>query len=148
MERNTADGSQNTASRIYAYASFLLTYNPSLDVMWEDFATTSGLHVFPEEQLVALDPVVATPTSVASLELSGGAYGRQFSECFIAGNFVGPCAVAVNPNNGTSVPFPFPQFTHTLTLTGYGMLDGGTLSTQGAAPPEYLSGSQAEIVFP
>jgi hypothetical protein len=148
MERNTADGSQSTAARIYAYASFLLTYNPTLDVMWEDFGTTSGLHVFPEEQLVALDPVVATPASVASLEESGGAYGRQYSECFVAGKFVGACAVAVNPNTGTSVPFPFPQFTHTLTLSGYGTLDGGTLSTQGAAPPEYLAADSAEIVFP
>ena len=147
MTENTADASQSTAARIYAYASFLLTYNPSLDVLFQLFGTTTGLHVFPEEQLVALDPVVATPTSVASLQQSSGAYGRQYSECFIAGNFVGACAVAVNPG-ATSVPFPFPQFTHTLTLSGYGVLDGGTLSTQGAAPPEYLGSLQAEIVFP
>lgn len=148
QERNVADASQSVASRIYAYASFLLTYNPSLDVLWEDFGTSSGLHVFPEEQLVALDPVIAAPGSVSSLEQSGGAYGRQYSECFIAGKFVGPCAVAINPNGSGSVPFPYPQYTHTLTLGGYGVLDGGTIATTGGAPPEYLGSLQAEIVFP
>jgi hypothetical protein len=142
------EAASNTAARIYAYASFLLTYNPSLDVLWEDYATTSGLQVFPEEQLVALDPVVATPSSVSALEQTGGAYGRIYNECFVAGQFVGACAVAVNPNTGESVPFPFPQFTHTLTLSGNGVLDGGTLSTQGAAPPEYIGSLQAVIAFP
>ncbi len=148
MEENTADASAGTAARVYAYASFLLTYNPSLDVLWEDFATSSGFEVFPEEQLVALDPAVATPTALSSLEQTGGAYGLIYNECFVAGKFVGACAVAVNPTSGSSVPFPFPQFTHTLTLSGYGVLDGGTLSTQGAAPPEYLNGPQAVIAFP
>ncbi|MGB6985793.1 MAG: hypothetical protein WBD74_07470 [Candidatus Aquilonibacter sp.] len=148
QERNTNAGSSSTAARIYAYASFLLTYNPSLDVLWEDFETASGLHVFPEEELVVLDPTVATPASVASLEQPGGAYGRQFNECFVAGAFVGACAVALNPTTGVVAPFPFPQFGHTLTLSGSGVLDGGTMSTQGPAPPEYLDAGQAVIAFP
>jgi len=147
MERYTDAASSNTAARIYAYASFLLTYNPSLDVLWEEFATPSGFHVFPEEQIVALDPVVATPSTVAGLVQPGGAYGRQYAECFIAGKFVGSCAVAVN-SSGASEPFPFPQYTHTLTLSGNGVLDGGSLSTSGAAPPEYLAAEEAEVVFP
>jgi hypothetical protein len=148
MEEERTDASASAAARIYAYASFLLTYNPSLDVLWEEFATSSGFEVFPEEQLVALDPAVSTPSSIAALEQTGGAYGIIYNECFLAGNFVGACAVAVNPEQGSSVPFPFPQFTHTLTLSGNGVLDGGTLSTQGAAPPEYLNGPAAVIAFP
>jgi hypothetical protein len=148
MEQNTSDASANTASRIYGYASFLLTYNPTLDVLWEEFTTPSGLHAFPEEQLVALDPAVATPSSVSGLALSGGSYGRIYNECFVAGKFVGACAVAMNPTEGTTAAFPFPQFTHTLTLSGYGVLDGGTMSTQGPAPPEYLTQGQAVIAFP
>lgn len=148
QERETTDAASSTAARIYAYASFLLTYDPTLDVLWEDFATPSGLQVFPEEQLVALYPAVATPVSIDGLLQTGGAYGRIYNECFIAGQFVGACAVAVNPNQGSTVPFPFPQFTHTLTVSGEGVLDGGTLSTQGVAPPTYLTGVQAVIAFP
>jgi hypothetical protein len=133
---------------MYAYASFLLSYNPALDMLWEEFATPSKFHVFPEEQLVALDPAVATPSSIAGLAQSGGSYGRLYNECFVAGKFVGACAVAVNPNEGTTAPFPFPQFAHTLTLSGYDVLDGGTMSTQGPQPPEYLAQGQAVIAFP
>jgi len=147
MERDTSEASESTAARIYAYASFLLTYNPSLDVMWEDWTTPSGLHVFPEEQLVALDPTV-TPTSLSSLEQSGGSYGRVFDECYVAGKSVGECAVVINPTEGADVPFPYTQFTHTLTLSGAGILDGGTLSTDGPAPPAEMDGVGAIIAFP
>ena len=148
MEEDYVDASANTPARIYAYASFLLTYNPSLDVMFSRFTTPSGLQVFPEEELVVLDPAVSTPASVSSLVQSGGAYGRVYNECFVAGKFVGACAVAINPTSGADVPFPFPQFTHTLTVSGYGVLDGGTLSTTGPAPPEYIDGVGAVIAFP
>lgn len=147
QERYTGDASQNVTSRIYAYASFLLTYNPSLDVLWEDYSTPSAFHVFPEEKLVVKDPVVATPVSVSGLLQTGGAYGRAYNQCFIAGAFVGPCAVAIN-SGASAVPFPFPQFKHTLSLSGYGVTDGGTMSAAGAAPPTTLAAQQAEIVFP
>ena len=148
QERNTSDASSNQAARIYAYASFLLTYNPTTDVLWEDFATTDGFQVFPEEELVALDPVAATPSSIAGLVQPGGAYGRLYDKCYVKGAFVGPCGIAVNSSTGTSTPFPYPQFTHTLTVSGYDVLGGGTLSTQGAAPPATLSPLQAVIAFP
>jgi hypothetical protein len=148
QERNTADASQSTAARIYAYASFLLTYNPALDVLWEDFGTASGFHVFPEEQLVALNPTTATPASVASLVQPGGAYGRLYADCYVAGAFVGPCGIAVNSNGGASVPFPYPQFKHAMTVSGYGVADGGTLSTSGAAAPATMPALSATIAFP
>jgi hypothetical protein len=144
--RNSNDASQNTDARIYAYASFLLTYTPSTSQLWEEFSTPSGLHVMPESGLVALSPTT-NPSSLASLQQSGGAYGRQFSQCYYRGSSLGPCAVAVNPSYG-SVPFPFTQYHHTLVLAGYGVLDGGKIYTDGDAPPATLPAEEAAIVFP
>jgi len=56
--------------------------------------------------------------------------------------------VVVNPDTQFSHTFPFPQYTHTLVLSGSGTIDGGTMSTNGAAPPTTLGPSQAAIVFP
>jgi hypothetical protein len=148
MLRNTGDGASSVDTRLYAYASFLLTYDPQSSVYWEEFGTSSGLHVFPEQQLVALNPVSATPSDVSSLQVQGGAYGREYGQCYIAGAFVGPCAVAVNPDQNFSKPFPYPQYTHTLVLSGAGVLDGGSMAANGAAPPTYLQPEQAAIVFP
>lgn len=148
QERNLNDASTQTDARIYALASFLLTYNPQNSVLWEEFNTASGLHVFPESQLVALNPRVAAPTDVSGLQQTGGAYGREFANCYIAGKFVSSCAVVVNPDTQFSHTFPFPQYTHTLVLSGSGTIDGGTMSTGGGAPPTTLGPSQAAIVFP
>lgn len=146
--RNSGSASAQTDSRLYALASFLLTYDPATSVLWEQYATTSGLHVMPESQLVTLDPLTPAPASVASLQVSGGAYGRQYAQCYLAGKFVGSCVVVVNPLNGTSVPFPWPQYTHTLALSGSGVLDGGTVSSTGPAPPVSVASGEAVIAFP
>jgi hypothetical protein len=144
---NQGSAASETDARLYGLASFLLTYNPATSILWEEFATSSGLHVMPEEQLVALDPIGSAPSSVAALMQTGGSYGRQYGECFLAGTYVGSCAVVVNPNNN-AVTFPFPQYTHTLVLSGSGVLDGGSASINGQAPPLYLPANEAAIVFP
>lgn len=148
MTYDMASASSSTDIRLYVLASFLLTYEPGTSVLWERFATTSGLHVLPESGLVALDPVVQQPSSVAALQQSGGAYGREYRQCYMNGAFVGPCAVAVNPNSGTSAVFPYPQYHHTLVLSGADALDGGTAATDGPAPPTYLPADGEAVVFP
>jgi hypothetical protein len=147
MLRNTNAASANTQARLYALASFLLTYNPASSVLWEEFSTPSGLHVMPEEGLVVKNPVGSTPSSIAGLLTNTGAYGRQYQDCYLNGNFVGPCAIAVNPT-ASNVLFPYPQYTHTLTISGSGVLDGGAISTSGAAPATYLAPENAVIAFP
>jgi len=63
----------------------------------------------------------------------------------------GQCAVAVNPNNpknSGSVPFPWPgRYHHTLTMHGYGVYDGGTVSVNGPPPPARLPGGTAVIAI-
>jgi hypothetical protein len=138
----------NPDARLYVYASFLLGYNPSTSVLWEMYSTGTGFNVNPETGLVALDPKVPTPASISSLQQAGGTYGREYQECFLHGQFVGACAVVVNPDAGSPHIFPFPQYTHTLVLSGGGVLDGGTVSTTGPPPPEYLAAGEAAIAFP
>jgi hypothetical protein len=146
ITRNSSSASTQSNPRIYTLASFLLTYNPSKSVLWEQYATTSGFHVEPESQLVVLNPLVPTPSSISGLQQNGGAYGREYGRCYYAGKFVGPCAVVVNATS-SPVPFPFPQYGHTLVLSGGGILDGGTAATNGAAPPSSLAPTEAAIVF-
>jgi hypothetical protein len=144
---DSASAASSYQPRIYGLASFLLTYNPSTSILWEEFSTPSGLHVLPESQLVVLDPIAPPPSSIAGLQQSGGSYGRQYGECFLAGKYVGSCAVVVNPTNN-AVAFPFSKYTHTLVLNGADVLDGGTVSTNGPAPPLDLPANEAAIVFP
>ena len=148
MLRNTSSGATAQQARTYALASFLLTYNPQTSIFWEEFGTTSGFHVEPESQLVARDPVVAQPSSVASLQTSSGAYGREYQHCYYAGAFVGPCAVAVNSDTSVQHLFPYPQYTHTLVLNGAGVLDGGTAAFNGPAAPMYMQPETAVVAFP
>lgn len=148
MQRYLGVASSSIASRIYAYASFLLTYNPQNSIMWEEYITNSGFHVEPETELVALSPKVAEPAAISGLLQTGGTYGREYTQCFVAGQFVGACAVVVNPDSAFSHTFPFPQYQHSLVLTGGGVLDGGTIATNGPPPPTSLAPGTAEIVFP
>ncbi|MGC1380825.1 MAG: hypothetical protein WA814_07350 [Candidatus Baltobacteraceae bacterium] len=148
MLRETDEASSQIDARIYAYASFLLLYNPTTDVYWTYFSTPSGLHVMPESELVVLSPTTATPASIAGLKQPGGTYARQYNDCYLKASLIGPCAVVVNSDYGTSHPFPFSTYHHTLTLSGDGVLDGGAVSTSGPPPPSSVPSMEAEIVFP
>jgi hypothetical protein len=135
------------ASRLFNYASFLLTYNVNTTMLWEYYGTTSGYTVLPESKLVALSPAVATPSNVSALRSSTGAYGRKYNACYIGGSAVGPCAVAVNSDSAASHAFPFTGYHHTLLLSGGGILDGGTISAAGGAPPSSMAPLTGVIAF-
>jgi hypothetical protein len=148
MVANQSSASSQTDARIFAYASFLLTYNPSTSIYRTEYTTNSGFHVMPETGLVALSPATSAPSSISSLLVSGGTYARQYGACYLRGTSVGPCAVVVNPNSDLSARFPFTTYHHTLTISGSGVLDGGTVSVDGPAPPGSLPPLEARIVFP
>ena len=122
---DTGAASSEIASRIYTLASFLMTYNPTYSMFRESYATASGLHVMPESQLVPMQPVVAQPSNVSALEASY-VYVREYHACYYAGKLIGQCAMVVN-NDTASHPTPALAltYTHTLTLSGNGILDGG-----------------------
>jgi hypothetical protein len=133
--------------RIYVYASFLLTYDPNYSVIEEQFSVPSHLHVMPEFQLVALDPKAPQPGQVDVLRTPGGAYQREFARCYIAGSPVGACAVAVNPDYDAAHSVDLSGYHRTIVLNGSGVMDGGTIGTNGPPPPSTLGPVSGVIAF-
>jgi len=145
------DGASNVMNRIYQFASYLLTYDPSTTILETQFSTYSGLTVYPESQLVAKNPLVPEPSNPASLQQSGGAFGRQYKNCYFHGNYVGPCAAVVNSNQPgrPAVFFPWGStYHHTLAASGGGVIDGGTVDLNGPPPPTTMESGTAVIAFP
>jgi hypothetical protein len=135
--------------RIFQYASFLLTYDLGSSVISEKFDTPSNIRVYPEETLVALQPLIQAPTSIGQLKTSKWTYGRQYASCYLWGTFIGSCAAVVNADlKHAQHPFPWPGvYSHTLVLSGGGILDGGTASVTGPPPPAVLDGTGAVIAI-
>lgn len=143
--RATGNPSAETQLRTYVYASVLLAYDPAYAMLQEAFQSASGFPVMPETGLVAIHPLT-TATDVSGYLAAGGSYFRQFGACYYRGAFVANCAVVVNPTAG-SVPVPTTSYTHSLTLTGGGVLDGGTAAFNGPQIGQLASGTAA-ILFP
>ena len=146
---NHNDSASSTDLRLYMYASFLLTYSRYQSMISEQFATPTGFHVEPESQLVPTTPLVLLPASISGLQHAPGVYGREFAACYLDGVPVGACASVVNSNTaGVSGAFPWPgKYAHTLVLSGSGVLDGGTVSASGPAPPAQIAGNEAVIAI-
>lgn len=133
--------------RTYAEASLMLAFDPLSTMVHQAMQTDSGVKLGPEVGLVALDPVTPTPQSVDSLRASGGAYAREYRACYLDGSSVGPCAAVVNSDENASVPFPLAGYRHTLVIKGSGVLDGGTVSVDGPAPPSTLPAVTGVVAF-
>ena len=146
-----AQAATSKALRTYFYASVLLTYDPATTIVNTEFLTPSGVTVMPEAQLVPQSPLVPTPATIDGLIQPSGVYGREYATCSLAGTAIGACAVAVNPNKPTtkSLAFPWPtKYHHTLTMSGGGVYDGGTVGIAGPAPSADMAGGTAVIAFP
>ena len=105
----------------------------------------------PEAELVAKNPVLPEPSKPSDMLQQGGAFGRQYKACYFHGNYVGPCAAVVNSNQPgkPAVPFPWSStYHHTLAVSGYGVLDGGTAKFNGPAPPQTMDSGTGIIAFP
>jgi hypothetical protein len=140
------DGASYIPFRIFTYASFLLSYDYSHAVIEEALSGgPSGLRVFPEWQLVPLQPKT-TASDVSGYQLASGVYLREWAQCLDRGVNVGPCAVAVNPSPTSTVATPA-GYTRHVVLTGAGILDGGSMSVAPGVPPTMLPAT-AQILFP
>lgn len=145
----TTEADASYPARIYTLASFLMTYNQQYSSLWELYGSPSGLHVMPESQLVPTEPLVATPSSIATLERGTDTYVREYKACYYAGKLVGACAMVVNMDYDSHPrPSLTQTYTHTLALSGNGVLDGGTVSFTGAAPPATMAARSAFIALP
>ncbi len=149
MGSDLAPASSSIPSRLYSIASFLMTYNPTYSILWDSYATPSRVSVMPESQLVPLNPVVSTPSSISSLQTSTGVYAREYRTCYYAGRSIGACAMVVNNDRlSHAAPHLSLAYHHTLSLSGNGILDGGTVSFGGSAPPSSMAPLSAYVAVP
>lgn len=118
-----------TPLRKFMYASFLLTYSPQYSMYQDAFKTPSGFPVMPETGIVPMQPLT-TASSVTGYLRSGGTYMREFGACYYLGVLKGRCAVVVNPG-GSTARIATTAYAHSVVLTGYDVLDGGTVSFAG-----------------
>lgn len=144
--RDLTPADQAYDSRIYTYASFLLTYDPRTSVLWEYYKTPTGGHVMPESRLVTLNPVKRNISSIEQLRTPEGIYMRAYQQCYIAGKPAGACVAIVNPDDDAHA-LSLPGYRRTLVLNGSGVFDGGTVSVQNTAPPRTLGPRAAAIAF-
>lgn len=144
--RDLTAADQAYDSRMYTYASFLLTYDPRTSVLWEYYKTPSGGHVMPESRLVAMNPVKKNITSVEQLRTPEGLYMRAYRQCYIAGRSAGACVAIVNPDDDSHA-LSLPGYRRTLALQGSGVFDGGSAGVQNTAPPASVGPRGALIAF-
>jgi hypothetical protein len=160
--RSTSSASY--AGRMYAFASFMLTWDPQYTVYQNAYygyvgdgthanSTNPQIHVFPEEALVAYNPLVSYPSTtsgIATLRDTGGAYFREYRSCYYAGLAVGPCAFVVNPDSSSHTkPALQGSYTHTMVISSQNdVLDGGTVSLTGTAAPSTIPALTGYVLLP
>jgi len=144
-DNDTTAAAQALDRRTYVLASFLLTYDPSLSVLWEYYQGPSHLHVMPEAQLVPLAPSSVVRT-VNDLLTPSGVYERRYAACYLGGRDMGPCVVAVNSDNASHA-LDLRGYTRTLQIAGAGILDGGTARVTAPGPPSELAALTAVVAF-
>jgi Hypothetical glycosyl hydrolase family 15 len=145
LSNDTTQASEALDARLYVYASFLLSYDPSLSVLWELYQDPLRFHVMPETQLFADEPGSSART-LSDLKTPSGVYQREFRACYLAARSIGPCAVAVNPD-AQAHPIQLSAYRRTLQLSGDSILDGGTAIVSGVAPPAGLAPLSAVIAI-
>ena len=137
--------STDPAKRLYAYASWLLAYDPQYSVYGMEIPQSDGAALYPEIQLVPTQPRV-TATDVAQLR-NGGVYVREFSACAIAGTAIGPCAAVVNTSTSASASLPSlsTAYAHSIVLGSSSLAAGGKV-TVGSGAPGSLAPQTAAIL--
>jgi hypothetical protein len=139
-------GDTSPPHRLYAYAAWLLTYDPVYSVYEMDVPMSDNEALYPESQLVPTQPR-ATATDVAQLR-SGGAYVREFAACGIAGVAIGPCATVVNASQSASaaVPSLAIAYGHQIVLDPQSFYHGGKANVVAGAPTSLAAATAAILV--
>jgi Hypothetical glycosyl hydrolase family 15 len=133
----------DTAKRMYAYASFLLAYDPTYSLYGMMEPQSDGNAVYPETQLVPQQPL-RTASAVAQLK-TGGVYVREFGACSVAGKAIGPCAAVVNsaPSSSAAIPALSTAYAHSVVLDAKSLYGGGTVGVAASAPTSLPAQSAA-----
>jgi hypothetical protein len=161
---SSSRGTYSYAGRTYAFASFMLAWDPvytGYQTAYYGFpgngtnpnSANPQIHVFPEEALTAYNPIVpypSTSTGAAAFQDTGGAFFREYQSCFYNGTAIGGCAFIVNPNaSSVGTPSLKGTYTHTMVISSENsVLDGGTVSLTGASVPSSIPALAGYILLP
>ena len=138
-------GPADPARRTYAYASFMLSYDPRWSVYGMEHKLSDGRAIFPEIELVPGSPR-ETARAIADLK-HGRVYVREFERCALAGASIGPCAAVVNPSHADSaVPPLAARYARHAELDTASQLGGGRVRLVAGAPAA-LGPVSAAILF-
>jgi hypothetical protein len=139
-------GDTSPAHRIYAYAAWLLTYDPMYSVYETDVPMSDGEALYPETLLVPAQPR-ATATEIGQLR-QGGVFVREFAACAIAAVPIGPCAAVVNSSAGATaaVPALSTAYGHQIVLDPQSHYHGGKANVVAGVPASLAPGTAAILV--
>lgn len=98
------NGSPKAAARLYAVASWWLTFDPRYSVAAPIAPDAAGNTIFPEFDIVPLQPSATASSSVSKLA-RGPVYVREFAACYQWGAPIGACVAIVNPSQSAQ-PLP------------------------------------------
>ncbi len=123
-------GPFDPAQRVYALASWWLTYDPRWSVAAPVTRAADGYAIYPEYDIVPTEPDRSARSTVARFE-TGGVYVRMFARCYDRGISIGACAAVVNPDLVThAIPRALRGFTRALALDNRSVYTGGSVRWQ------------------
>jgi hypothetical protein len=125
------------ANRVYAAASWWMTYNEQYSVIapYPAQPLSDGFTVVPEFEIVPRRPLTTASSDIAALRSATGAYVREFAACYQAGAPIGPCAAVVNPtSSAVALPQLTGRYTTTLAVDDKSMYSGGRATWSGTVP--------------
>jgi hypothetical protein len=139
-------GDTTPPHRRYAYAAWLLTYDPRYSAYEMNVPQSDGIALYPEIELVPLQPR-RTPRSIDDLRV-GAVYAREFGACAIAARTIGPCAAVVNASSRETAPVPSLSivYGHRIELDPQSLYHGGKARVVEGAPQQLAPESAAILV--
>ncbi|HEY4439929.1 MAG TPA: hypothetical protein VGN14_05705 [Candidatus Elarobacter sp.] len=134
-------GTTTPANRVYALASWWLTYDARWSVAAPIDPVSGGTAILPEFGIVPGAPLRTASRSIDLLR-EGAIYAREFGACTQDGSPIGPCAAIVNAGNGDApVPPLHRRYASVLVLDGRDAISGGTASWRRGPPSEVSAGN-------
>lgn len=120
------DGLKDPVKRLYALASWWLTYDPNWSVIAPVSPGSDGIAIFADEEIVPAEPLRTARSSVEELR-SGGVYAREFARCYEASRPIGHCAAIVNASDSSvTIPHLTQGYSQSLDLSSRSSYGGGT----------------------
>ncbi len=137
-------GTPEPEARIYALASWWLTYDPQWSVAAPIDPVPGGSSLLPEYAIVPGYPLRTPRASAAELRTSTGAYLREFAGCYVSGKLIGGCAAVVNPSaHDVAMPPTAGRYAHALTVNRPDLLHGGRADWIRGTPQRIAAASAA-----